>query len=216
MVEHMIINTKDFKIYDISIPISYKMPVYKGLEYKRPIISIDGDFSTGSSYETRLEMNLHTGTHLDTPKHMIPEGYTLEELELNRVVTSCRVFDLTDVKDKITDKDLMRLDIKEGDFIILKTRNSFEEILEKNFIFVDKSGAEYLTKLKIKGVGIDSLGIERAQPNHETHISLFRSDIMILEGLRLKDIEEGEYMLSAAPIYIPGAEAAPVRAYLMK
>ncbi len=39
---------------------------------------------------------------------------------------------------------------------------------------------------------------------------------MILEGLRLKDIEEGEYLLSAAPILIPGAEAAPVRAYLIK
>jgi len=32
----------------------------------------------------------------------------------------------------------------------------------------------------------------------------------------LKDIEEGEYMLHAAPINIPGAEAAPVRAYLLR
>ncbi|NLO09918.1 MAG: cyclase family protein [Clostridiales bacterium] len=212
----MIINTNDLKIYDISMPISYSMPVYKGKEYKRPIISIDGDFTTGSAYETRLELNLHTGTHLDTPKHMIPDGYTLEELDLSKVITACRVLDLTDVRDKITDKDLMKFDIKAGDFILLKTRNSFEDILEKDFVYVDMDGARYLTKLKIKGVGIDSLGIERAQPDHETHISLFNSDVMILEGLMLKDIEEGEYLLSAAPIYIPGAEAAPVRAYLMK
>lgn len=212
----MIINTNDIKIIDISMPISYSMPVYKSMEYKRPIISIDGDFSTSSAYETRLELNLHTGTHLDTPKHMIPYGYTLEELELSKVITKCRVLDLTDVKEKITDKDLMRFDIMEDDFILLKTRNSFEDILETDFVYVDKDGAEYLSKLKIKGVGIDSLGIERAQPNHETHISLFDSDVMILEGLMLKDIEEGEYLLSAAPIYIPGAEAAPVRAYLMK
>ncbi|MDD4111418.1 MAG: cyclase family protein [Herbinix sp.] len=212
----MIINTNDLKIFDISMPISYSMPVYKGKEEKRPIISIDGDFSTSSAYETRLELNLHTGTHLDTPKHMIPYGYTLEELELSKVITKCRVLDLTDVKEKITDKDLIRFDIKEGEFILLKTKNSFEDILENDFIYVDKDGAEYLSKLKIKGVGIDSLGIERAQPNHETHISLFNSDVMILEGLMLKDIEEDEYLLSAAPIYIPGAEAAPVRAYLMK
>jgi arylformamidase len=212
----MIIDTRALQIFDISMPISYSMPVYKGKEYKRPIISIDGDFSTGSAYETRLELNLHTGTHLDTPKHMIPNGYTLEELELNKVVTDCKVFDLRSVKDKITDKDLFALDIKEGDFIILKTRNSFEDILEKDFIYVDKSGADYLIKLKIKGVGIDSLGIERSQPDHETHISLFDADVMILEGLILKDIEEGEYLLHAAPIFIPGAEAAPVRAYLMR
>ena len=212
----MIIDTNSIKIYDISMPITHSMPVYKGKEDKRPVISVDRDFTTSTAYETRLEMNLHTGTHLDTPKHMISSGYMLEEFDLSKVITACKVFDLTDVKDKITDKDLMRLDIKEGDFILLKTRNSYEDILENDFISVDKDGASYLAKLKIKGVGIDSLGIERGQPDHETHISLFNADIVILEGLMLKDIEEGEYMLHAAPINIPGAEAAPVRAYLLR
>ena len=212
----MIVNSKDLKIFDISMPINHSMPVYKGREAKRPIISLDSNFDTGSSYETRLEMNLHTGTHLDTPKHMILSGYTLKELELSKVITDCKVFDLTDVRDKITDMDLMKLDIKEGDFILLKTRNSFEDILENEFVYVDRDGANYLAKLKIKGVGIDSLGVERDQPDHETHISLFNSDIMILEGLRLKEIEEGESLLNTAPIYIPESEAAPVRAYLIK
>ena len=212
----MIIDTNSIKIYDISMPITHSMPVYKGKEDKRPVVSVDRDLTTSTAYETRLEMNLHTGTHLDTPKHMIPSGYMLEEFDLSKVITACKVFDLTDVQDKITNKDLMRLDIKEGDFILLKTRNSYEDILENDFISVDKDGAGYLAKLKIKGVGIDSLGIERGQPDHETHISLFNADIVILEGLMLKDIEEGEYILHAAPINIPGAEAAPVRAYLLR
>ena len=212
----MIVNTKELQIFDISMPISYRMPVYKGRESKRPIISIDSDFDSGSTFETRLELNLHTGTHLDTPKHMIPDGYTLEELKLANVVTECKVFDLTSVKDKITEKDLAGPDIKEGDFILLKTRNSFEDILESDFIYVSSDGADYLARLKIKGVGIDSLGIERNQPYHETHISLFNANIMILEGLMLRNVEEGEYLLHAAPILIPGAEAAPVRAYLIK
>ena len=56
----MIINTKELQIFDISMPISYRMPVYKGRESKRPIISIDSDFDSGSTFETRLELNLHT------------------------------------------------------------------------------------------------------------------------------------------------------------
>lgn len=212
----MNIDTNSFLIYDISMPITPSMPVYKGLEFKRPKISIDSDFSTGSAYESRLECNLHTGTHLDAPLHMMPDGYTMEKIDLSKVVTKCKVLDLTDVKDKITEKDLSRFSIYEGDFILLKTRNSYEDILENDFIYLERSGANYLVKMKIKGVGIDALGIERSQADHETHISLFKSDIMILEGLRLKDIEEGEYLLSAAPILIPGAEAAPVRAYLIK
>lgn len=212
----MIIDTNSLQIIDISMPITHSMPVYKGRDFKRPILSIDSDFSTGTAYETRLELNLHTGTHLDTPLHMVPGGYTLENVELSKVITGCKVLDLTDVEEKITDTDLSKFTINEGDFILLKTRNSYEDILETEFVYLDKSGANYLTKLKIKGVGIDALGIERNQPDHETHINLFTSDIMILEGLRLKDVEEGEYLLSAAPILIPGAEAAPVRAYLIK
>lgn len=212
----MIIDTNSLQIYDISMAITPSMAVYKGKDFKRPIISLDSDFSTGSSYESRLEFNLHTGTHLDTPLHMIPQGYTLEKIKLDRVVTKCKVLDLTDVNEKITDKDLAKFSIEEGDFILLKTKNSYEDILENNFVYLHKSGANYLVKQNIKGVGIDALGIERDQADHETHISLFNADIMILEGLRLKDIEEGEYLLSAAPILIPGAEAAPVRAYLIK
>ncbi len=212
----MIINTGSFQIFDISMPITRLMPVYKGKEHKRPKLSIDSDFTSSSAYESRLEMNLHTGTHLDTPLHMIPNGYTLEKLELSKVVTECRVIDLTYVRDKITDTDLQTFSVKEGDFILLKTRNSFEDILETDFVYLDKSGAKYLAEKKIKGVGIDALGIERDQPGHESHISLFKSDIVILEGLRLKDIEEGYYFLSAAPVLIPGVEAAPARAYLIK
>ena len=67
----------------------------------------------------------------------------------------------------------------------------------------------------IIGVGIDSLGIERSQPGHETHKTLLGNSIMILEGLRLKEVVEGKYILIAAPLNIPGVEASPVRAFLM-
>ncbi|MEX1308283.1 MAG: cyclase family protein, partial [Eubacteriales bacterium] len=68
----------------------------------------------------------------------------------------------------------------------------------------------------IKGVGIDGLGIERAQSDYATHRTLLGADIPIIEGLRLKDVAEGEYILVALPISIPEAEAAPVRAVLLE
>ena len=36
-----------------------------------------------------------------------------------------------------------------------------------------------------------------------------------MEGLRLGDVDEGEYFLIAMPIKIIGAEAAPARAILL-
>ena len=203
------------KIYDISMEISYEMPVYKGRAEKRPIFKVDSDFKSGSSYETRLDMNLHTGTHLDAPLHMIEGEKNLDSFNLDKVITKCRVIDLTDAVEKISKVHLETKKIQTGDFILLKTQNSTENILEKDFIYLDETGAEYLRDKKIKGVGIDALGIERAQPGHETHKILFNAGIVIIEGLKLDEVDEGEYFLFAAPLKIKGVEASPVRAVLI-
>jgi len=215
MVEHLNKGDVKMKIYDISMGVHYQMPVYKGKESKRPLLRVESDFSSGDVYETRLDMNMHTGTHLDMPLHMLEKGKTIETLDLEKVVTMCKVLDLTGVEGKISREDLQKKSIERGDFILLKTKNSYLDILEKDFIYLDGTGAEYLKDKGIKGVGIDSLGIERAQPEHETHKTLLGEGIVILEGLRLKDIEEREYLLVAAPIKVIGAEAAPVRAVLI-
>lgn len=202
------------KIFDISMEIHYDMPVYKGRELKRPVITTDSDFVSGSVYESRLNMNLHGGTHIDAPLHTIENGENLDNLPLEKVVTRCKVLDFENVEDKITEDHLKSKNIVQGDFVLLKTKSSFLD-LEKDFIYLDKTGAQYLKEKGVKGVGIDSLGIERDQPGHPTHNTLLGSEIIILEGLRLKDIEEGEYFLVAAPIKIRGVEASPVRAILL-
>lgn len=198
------------------MPIHMDMPVYKGRASKKPTILVESDFTTGSAHETRIEMNVHTGTHVDTSLHIIPGGGTIDGLDLARVVTHCKVLDFSGLlSDRISKENLLDKGIAAGDFILFKTRNSLENILETDYIFIDKSGAGYLRDLKISGVGIDALGIERTQPEHETHKILFGADIIILEGLQLRDVEEGNYFLVAAPVYIAGAEGAPVRAFLM-
>lgn len=197
------------------MPITQSMNVYKDKAEKKPVITVVSDFSIGSAYETKLEMNLHTGTHIDMPLHILENGKTIETLDLEKVFTKCKVFDLTQAGGKISDEHLSGKAISEGDFILLKTKNSLVENPGKDFVYLDQSGAEYLAGKKVCGVGIDSLGIERDQPGHETHKILLSSEIVILEGLLLKHIEEGEYFLSALPLSIPGAEGAPVRAVLL-
>ncbi|MFT4146322.1 MAG: cyclase family protein [Mobilitalea sp.] len=209
-------NFEDKKIYDISMPIKHSMPVYKGRDQKRPVLKVESDFQTGTIHESKIEMNLHTGTHMDRTLHMIPGGNTMDTFEVGDLITKCRVLDLTSVNDKITEGDLLDKKIVEGEFLLLKTKNSFENILESEFIYLEQSGAEYLAKFNLKGIGIDALGIERNQPGHETHLALMEVGVHILEGLQLKDIAEGEYLLVALPLNIIGAEAAPLRAILLE
>lgn len=203
------------KIYDISMLIHKDMPVYKNKEEKKPRVTVTANYEVNSYYETRIELDTHTGTHLDAPLHMIEGGDTIENIDLYKCITPCKVFDLTSAQEKITDKDIKDLDIQEGDFVIFKTKDSFKDEFDENFVFLERTGAEYLRDKKIKGIGMDVLGIERAQPNHESHKAILGNDITILEGLRLKDIQEGKYLLCALPLKVKGTEGAPARAVLI-
>lgn len=204
------------KIYDISMSIHENMSVYKNKEEKKPLITVNKTHDNSSSYESKISMDMHTGTHIDAPLHMLKNGQTMEIYRVEDFITKCKVFDFTHLSNSISKTDLETKNIEENDFILLKTKNSFSESFEDNFIYLDKTGALYLKEKKIKGVGIDALGIERAQPEHETHKYLLESSIMIVEGLRLKHIKEGEYLLINLPLKINNVEAAPSRAILIK
>lgn len=201
------------KLYDVSAPIYEGMPVYKNKEEKQPKINT---VTNGHVTESRISMDLHTGTHVDSPLHMINNGKTMETIRMEDLVGQVKVFDMTHLEDRITKQDIEGLDIQSDDFIIFKTKNSFDDAFDFNFVFVAEDAASHLAEIGIKGVGIDSLGIERSQPEHPTHRTLFQHDVIIMEGLRLKDVSEGDYFMVAAPLRIKGTDASPARVLLFE
>ncbi|MBM7572395.1 cyclase family protein [Aquibacillus albus] len=201
------------KMYDISMPVHTGMPVWENNEGAQPTF-------TRSTHEhitvTRMDINLHSGTHIDAPLHMVNDGKTFETIPLEKLVGPVKVFDLTSVEDGITKKDLESLDIEKDDFILFKTKNSFVDTFDFEFIYLKEDGADYLVERDITGVGIDTLGIERSQPGNPTHRKLFFNDIIIVEGLRLKEIEEKSYHMVAAPIKLVETEASLARVLLFE
>ncbi len=204
------------KIYDISKTIEEKMVVYKDLDEKRPLFKITREHSNGGVRESKVTMDVHTGTHLDAPLHMIKGGISIDEMALEPLIGNCTVIDLSHVKDAIEREDLIDQSIEEGDILLFKTHNSTNDFFNFEFIYLAESGARYIAEKRIKGVGIDGLGIERSQSGHKTHHILFEAGIYILEGLALKDIEAGHYELVALPLKLKGLDASPVRAILIK
>ncbi|WP_027407694.1 cyclase family protein [Anoxybacteroides tepidamans] len=201
------------KMYDVTAPIFEGMPVYKNKPEKQPkLATTTNDYVT----ESRIDMDVHTGTHIDAPLHMVKNGETFETIPLEKLVGPCKLFDLTEVNDKITKEDLVNLNIQENDFVLLKTKNSFDEAFNFEFIYVAEDAAQYLAEKRIRGVGIDALGIERSQPGHPTHKTLFGHGIIVIEGLRLKDVAAGEYWMVAAPLKLVGTDAAPARVLLFE
>ncbi|AOV06264.1 cyclase family protein [Sporosarcina ureilytica] len=201
------------KMYDVTATIYEGMTVYKNKPEKQPKFNT---VTNGYVTETRMELDVHTGTHVDAPLHMVVDGDTFESVPLESLVGQSKLFDLTEVKDGITKADLEKFNIEKGDFVLLKTKNSFEEDFNFNFIYLTKDGAEYLTEIGVRGVGIDTLGIERDQEGHPTHKTLFGDKIIIIEGLRFKEVAQGEYFMVAAPLKIEGTDASPARVLLFE
>lgn len=205
------------KIFDISMEISENMPVYKNRLEKRPKISITRTLKEGAN-ESKLDIFVHTGSHVDAPYHVLENGKTIDELSPEKFIGKAVVLDFTKVKNSITKNSLRKTKIKiqKDDIVLLKTKNKLGKDFDFNFTYLEKSGAEYLASRKIKAVGIDSLGIERDQPSHLTHKILAKKNIPIFEGLDLSKIKQGRYFFHGLPLKIRKGDASPVRAVLVK
>jgi arylformamidase len=204
------------KIYDVSAPVFPGMAVYKNKPEKQPNFETTSNGKQSGVHETRVHMDVHTGTHVDAPLHMLEDGATIDSIPLQRLIGACRVIELLHVNGGIGRADLEPHHIQAGEFLFLKTKNSFDEAFNPEFTFVAEDGADYLAALGVAGVAIDGLGIERSQPGHPTHKALFARDVVIIEGVRLADVPAGSYQFFALPVRLIGLDASPARIVLIE
>ncbi len=177
------------------------------------------NFPNDSVRDSSITFNTHTGTHVDAPSHFLEHGGMIETIKLERLVGPCRVIDLCHVAEKIMPADLELHNLLPNERILLKTTNSSHtptELFDTTFVYVGQEAAQFLANKKVWCVGIDYLGIERNQPHHATHDILFKGGVVIIEGVRLGNVNGESYDLHCLPLAINGLEAAPARAVLIK
>lgn len=205
--------------YDISIALGEDDIAYPGdMPYSRNLTS---SIASGAIYNlSALKLSAHSGTHIDAPAHYITDAKTLDMYPLERFILDARVIFAKD-NESIKPDVLRHIEIKEGEAILFKTKNSFSGLYRKgsfseSFVHLTEEAAELCVELGIGLVGIDYVSIEKfgddASPVHQILLS---NDVLILEGIDLSRINPGKYMLVALPLRIKGAEAAPARAMLL-
>lgn len=204
------------KIHDVTRLISEDMTVYKDRESKKIKRTVVADYEKADYYESRMDMDMHCGTHIDAPLHMIKDGDTIEKYDLSKFIGDCKLFDLTDVNEAIRKKDIENLDIQKDDIVIFKTKNSFDQGYNPKFVYIEEDAALYLSEKGIKTVGIDAMSIERDKKEHPSHKIILGANIGVIEDLYLKNVGQGQYFLSALPLNIRGSEASPIRAVLIE
>ena len=75
--------------------------------------------------------------------------------------------------------------------------------------------AQCILDSNLELIGVESQSVAPMEAPREVHVMLLQQEVVLLEGLKLKEVEEGEYFLSAAPVKLGGLDGAPVRAILI-
>lgn len=205
-------------IIDITVPLTTGIPIWPGCKGIR--ITQTKRMDKGDPYNiSRLDFNLHTGTHVDAPLHFLQNGATVEMLSLDVLVGPCYVAHLPDAAD-ITAGNLTDLNLPAGiERLLLRTHNS--ELwaaktteFRKDFVALTHDAAQWIVDEGIKLVGVDYLSVQRYRDDARTHQILLGADTIALEGLDLSGVKSGFYELICLPLKLVGAEGAPARAIL--
>lgn len=199
---------------DITPPISENLAVFPGdTPFK---LHWCQRFEGTSTYSlSAITMSSHLGAHADAPYHYLPQGQSIEERPLEYYLGPCQVLDLTSASGGISVAELQGHKIS-AQRVLLKT-NSFPNWnhWQDEFRYLTAAAIDFLFKARVLTVGIDTPSIDPATSKDlPAHAAIASHDMAILEGLDLRKVSSGNYLLIALPLRLIGAEASPVRAIL--
>jgi arylformamidase len=183
-----------------------------------PQINLIKEMAAGDSADvSSLSLGVHTGTHVDAPRHFIPGAAGVDSLPLEALCGPAKVVQVQDRR-SIRVEELERAALDGAERVLFRTRNSDEwtdsEFIE-DFVYLDPAAAAWLVKKGIRLVGVDYLSVEAfraAEP--ATHRTLLGAGVVIVEGLDLREVTAGDYFLTCLPLKLAGADGAPARAIL--
>ena len=192
------------RIYDISQEV-FSSKVYPG--DPKPQREILASFAANDPYHlTAFSMCAHNGTHIDAPFHFIRDGKTVDALSLTQTVGYAYVARHTG---DVTEMDAERI------LADARGAGAGARILLKGDLTVTEAAALCFRDAGILLLGNESQTVGPHDAPMAVHRILLSAGIVLLEGIRLSDVPEGKYLLSAAPLSLGGADGAPCRAILI-
>ena len=203
---------------DITVELSNNLPAWP----TDPEIKIKDHYSIKKGDKAnlkQLKFGSHVGTHIDAPRHFYKKGSCIDEIKLKHLIGFCYVKSVKG--NTIGFKDLNGINFNKYKKIIFKTENTARQLLFNNkftmdFVSLSHSAADELVRHHVDVVGIDYLSIESYKGDGSLHKKLLQNQVVIIEGLDLRNVKDGEYYLIALPLKIKKGDGAPSRVILQK
>jgi kynurenine formamidase len=171
-----------------------------------------------------LGTSTHTGTHVDAPRHFVPDGATIDELPLDRFAGAGVVLDVEREGPGEVDADALASaagTVEPGDLVFVRTgwgeRYGTPEYARYPWLTAD--AADWLLDREVKLLGVDTRSPDRPRamrPDdwdaYPVHRRLLPAGVLIAENLRLPASLAGERVeVFGFPVNVRGGDGAPAR-----
>ncbi len=204
--------------YDVTLPISPELLVWPGdppVRVERVLEPTPDQPFTVS----RLEMSSHTGTHIDAPRHIFPQGSGVDTLPPDILIGPAYVIDARGFE-VLSAQTLETLQIpQDATRVLFLTDNSVRggpgrPPFRQDFVAFDFSGARWVVKHGIRLIGVDSLSVAVYGAEIPVHRHLLAAEVVIVEGLDLRHVLPGLYDMYCLPLRLLDGDGAPARVLL--
>ncbi|XP_002518692.2 cyclase-like protein 2 [Ricinus communis] len=218
----------DGKILDISHRYTTNMPSWGSDEGLGQFLWLPASMKNGSlANNSEMKLPTHTGTHVDAPGHVFDHyfdaGFDVDTLDLEVLNGHALLVDVPR-DSNITAEVMKSLHIPKGvRRVLFRTLNTDRQLMFKrqfdtSYVGFTKDGAKWLVEnTDIKMVGIDYLSVAAYSDLIPSHLVFLEGrEIILVEGLKLDNIQAGIYSVHCLPLRLLGAEGSPIRCILIK
>ncbi|XP_059647825.1 cyclase-like protein 2 [Cornus florida] len=216
------------RIFDISHRYSPDMPSWGSDDGVGQFLWLPASMKNGSlANNSEMKLPTHTGTHVDAPGHVFDHyfdaGFDVDTLDLEVLNGPALVVDVP--RDmNITAEVMKSLNIPKGvRRVLFRTLNTDRRLMWKkefdtSYVGFMKDGAQWMVdNTDIKLVGIDYLSVAAYADLIPSHLVFLEGrEIILVEGLKLEDVQAGIYDVHCLPLRLLGAEGSPIRCILIK
>jgi kynurenine formamidase len=215
------------RIVDFTRPIEHGMPIYPGepeviFEYRQ----------TGPYATVAVSLSSHSGTSADLPRHVFPQGATLDEYPIEKWSSHGGVLfvDRLEAKAVITREQIEAAlshtsSFLNGGFLFIHTGwdSYWKDDTYFKHPYLSLEAALWLVDQGVALVGMDTPNTDATwNEADEVHRALLGNDVIVVENLCGLDqlaslIDGGNFValkeLWVVPLLLSGADGAPVRVF---
>ncbi len=212
------------RIVDLTYTVTDTMVVWPGNQ--RPIFRWKKRGNSEYCNVTGIDMEAHTGTHVDAPLHFLMDGKPLDEVPLDRFFGTARLFRFKKPPNR---QEITLAMVKDSgftmdgaDIFVMETGISvLAETRDYNYKFpvpgIDL--IEWLIDCGVKSYMTDATSLDYPEDSDSSprHKTLFRAGLPVVENLKnLEQLPENHnFLISAMPLKLGGREGSPCRAAAM-